>query len=295
MKRDINITVANAAGNITIFVHDHFEREQYQAVASKLLDIEELGGEQVAFILPPKHGSACNAMAVGRMEMCGLEFCGNASRALALIVARENKIQGAGQIAVDVSGCSKTLIVDIDTLSGNAKIEMPQPIGLRHADLSHLPFTRSSSASTSCASASSDSASAVVDSVPVVDFGGIIHYIVKDIEPTMENFELIKNSIPTDSFPPALGVMFYNTSDDFLTPAVYVSDVETTYFEGSCGSGTTACAAAFSEEKPDGVHTYTLRQPRGTIIATVLKEQGALKGLYIESVITLSPERKVTI
>ena len=50
MKRKIRIIVANPAGNITIFVKDRMGRDVYQKVASQLLDMEELKGEQVAFM-----------------------------------------------------------------------------------------------------------------------------------------------------------------------------------------------------------------------------------------------------
>lgn len=72
MEKNIKITVANPAGNKTIFVHDKFERADYVKVAEQLLAMEEYAAEQVAFILDaPECGRA-----EGRMEMCGLEFCG---------------------------------------------------------------------------------------------------------------------------------------------------------------------------------------------------------------------------
>ena len=67
-----------------------------------------------------------------------------------------------------------------------------------------------------------------------------------------------------------------------ITPVVYVKDVDTTYFEGSCGSGTTACAAAFGLEKGEGIHHFVFPQPAGTIEATaVIAGGGAEKG-YVE-------------
>ena len=65
-----------------------------------------------------------------------------------------------------------------------------------------------------------------------------------------------------------MGVMFWNTKEDFLTPVVYVRDVDTTYYEGSCGSGSTACCIAFGLEAGEGNHFYNFRQPAGTIEAS---------------------------
>lgn len=69
MKKTINITVADPAGNITIFVKDRFDRKYYPTVANQLLDIEELKGEQVAYILDLEGKEG-----LPKMEMCGLEF-----------------------------------------------------------------------------------------------------------------------------------------------------------------------------------------------------------------------------
>ena len=88
MKKKIKIIVADPAGNITIFVKDHFDRSEYTQVARQLLEMKELRGEQVAFILDT---SSCGR-AQGKMEMCGLEFCGNASRSFLLHEIRTRRV-----------------------------------------------------------------------------------------------------------------------------------------------------------------------------------------------------------
>ena len=99
MEKNIKITVANPAGNKTIFVHDKFERADYAKVAEQLLAMKEYAAEQVAFILDaPECGRA-----EGRMEMCGLEFCGNATRTFGLMVAKQLGNSGSGKVFVDVS------------------------------------------------------------------------------------------------------------------------------------------------------------------------------------------------
>ena len=134
MKRKIKIIVADPAGNITIFVKDRFGRDQYQNVAGQLLAMEELKGEQVAFMLDaPECGRA-----EGKMEMCGLEFCGNASRSYGLIRAHELGIDGEGQVFIDVSGCNDILTVDVNTQTGFTKVKMPLPVSMSEFDLSKL-------------------------------------------------------------------------------------------------------------------------------------------------------------
>lgn len=275
MKKKVRITVADSAGNITVFVKDRFERAQYQNVASKLLAMEELGAEQVAFILDaPECGRA-----EGKMEMCGLEFCGNASRAFALMIAEEKNISGEGEIFLDVSGCDEIVTVKVDTEKKWAKIRMPSCIGVYAMDLSHMGIRDREK----------------LKNVTVVDFGGILHLIVKDVEPTRETFDAIKECVMKSKNTPALGVMFFDAEKQKLTPVVYVRDVNTTYFEGSCGSGATACAIAFSIGKKDGEYKYRFVQPAGIIEATAELSKGEINAVYIESEVSCGEEITVEI
>ena len=103
--------------------------------------------------------------------------------------------------------------------------------------------------------------------------------------------------------PPALGVMFCSSdikkdggaSICTMTPVVYVKDVDTTYFEGSCGSGTTACASSFGLDQGDGIHHFVFRQPAGTIEATAHISEGQVEKIYIEGKVELSEEMEVEI
>lgn len=277
MKKKIEMQIVNPSGNITIFVRTPVERKDYQKVADQLLAEEDYGAEQVAFILSPmKRGAAesdtCasqdpSLQAVdGAMEMCGLEFCGNASRAFGLILAQEAGESGNVERTVQVSGCEEPLTVQLDMEKNRAKIRMPDPL--------------------SCA---------VEGDRTVVDFGGILHIIVEapksssegekqaELEEMERIFDRIRGEVYRTMNPPALGVMFWDSTENRLTPVVYVKDVETTYFEGSCGSGTTACAAAFSMGKPDGVYSWSIPQPAGVIDVTAEVKDGRARAIYIDS------------
>ena len=268
MKKNINIIVANPAGNITIFVLDKFPRESYQQVATQLFSIKEFAAEQVCFILEPGKKSD------GKMEMSGLEFCGNASRSFGLITAKKLGLKGTAEVVVDVSGSKHKLRVYVDLESNYTKIKMPDPLSV--STFQGEPIS-------------------MLNGGQMVDLGGIIHVVLKGIEPTRENFDIIKDYINKKYNPPAMGVMFYNTLELKLVPVVYVSDVDTTYFEGSCGSGTTAVAIAFSANEKDGTYTFTLPQPAGTILSTVEKENGKIKAVYIEGKVSLSEIKTVEI
>lgn len=302
MKKSIKITVANPAGNKTIFVHDKFERADYAKVAEQLLAMEEFAAEQVAFILDaPECGRA-----EGKMEMCGLEFCGNATRTFGLMVARQLGISGAGKVFVDVSGVDEILTVEVDTDTNYTKVKMPAYIDIKRFDISSIFDTdggsendsapdRTTVASVRDTVATDRTSESALKSVKAVDFGGILHLIIPDIPANLENFERVKKFVYDRFNPPAMGAMFYDTKKETLAPVVYVKDVDSTYFEGSCASGTASCAIAFGSDKPDGIHTFTFPQPAGTINASVDVRGGKVQNVYIEGPVEIDDPAEVMI
>ena len=172
MKKKIDIIVANPSGNVTIFVKTPVPRSEYQTVAAQLLAMEELKGEQVAYILPDPEIPGID----GSMEMCGLEFCGNASRSFGLILAREAGERGTASKTVLVSGCEEPLTVEVDMDMNGAKIRMPNPISCEKKQ-----------------------------ECTIVDFGGILHIIVEDLPAETEIFNLLRELADAPAFPHAPG------------------------------------------------------------------------------------------
>jgi len=263
MKRKIKIRIADPAGNITIIVLDHVPQSKYQEVASQLFEMKEFKAEQVGFRCGPT-----------QMEMSGLEFCGNASRSFALMIAKEHHINGDATEIINMSGCNEKLTVEVNTNTNYTKIKMPMPKSVLMISDSPLDYLNGNY---------------------LIDLGGIVHVVLKDIKPGRECFNAIKSYIYDNYDPPALGVMFYDSSNDTLTPIVYVKDVNTTYNEGSCGSGTTATAIALSAEKSDGEFCYLLKQPAGEISSTVERANNQLIAVYIEGPVKLTEEIEVEV
>ena len=265
IRKKINITVADPAGNITIFVKDRFDRRHYPEVANQLLDMKELKGEQVAYIidLEGKEG-------LPKMEMCGLEFCGNASRSFALLSAKARGLRGDSKVTVDVSGSDEPLDVEINTDSNYTKIRMPRALRVFDEEIFGVP-------------------------AQIADYGGIMHVIVRNIKATEETFNKYKDYINDKYNPPAMGVMFWDEETETLAPVVYVKDVDTTYFEGSCGSGSTAAATCFGLSDGEGEHHYSLPQPAGTIDTTAIVENGIATEVYIEGPVGLTDDIEVEV
>ncbi len=242
MTQTLNIIPADPAGNKTIFVTTPVDRKNYQQIASFLLSLDEYEAEQVAFILPD-----------GSMEMCGMEFCGNASRTYGLIRAKQLGADRYGSISINVSGCDHPLIVEYSIPDNFTKIAMPEPLNIMDYRNDVL-----------------------------VNLGGIMHLVTTNKNADPNTFQRLKNRLMNEFAPPALGVMFYDTESCELTPVVYVADVDTTYFEGSCASGTVAVAAALTRDMEDGDASFTIRQPKGTLTAVIKKRQNQIESVSIE-------------
>lgn len=268
MGRKTDLIVANPAGNITIMVLTPVPREEYQETANRLLEIDfgaycswadSVMGEQVAYILP--ECKSYNGTEYPAMEMCGLEFCGNASRSFAyyrkLMYDRNSQ-----SIDILVSGCDHPLTATVDTAAHNVQIQMPLP-----AEISDM------------------------DGNTFVDLGGISHLFVQNPEASIEAFSKFRQqAYSRKPDMEAFGVMFMDTETDTMTPVVYVRDVDTTYFEGSCASGTTAasCARALAEPEASGTFTYTFKQPEGTLYASVTKSDGRITDIQLSGNVELS-------
>lgn len=279
MGKKLDILVADCSGNITIMVLTPVDRSDYKVVAQALLDNKAMGGEQVAFVVPGGPND-------DKMEMCGLEFCGNASRAFALYtVASTNKLDaGFGEASVSVSGCDVPLaarIHDAEVVPGSmacdavVEMDMPVPVSARELTGAELGISK--------------------DGL-LVDMDGIYHLILTDVAPLGELFDDIKSRI-YEVIPdmPAFGVMFCDTINRMMTPVVYVKDVDSTYFEGSCASGSVAASFALATDREDGVIDFTLQQPEGVLYSTVTKEKGRIERITLKGLVTLSETMTIEI
>lgn len=284
MNKKIDIIVANSSGNITLMVLTPTERKDYKRIATQLLQNKKLGGEQVAFLLPELE------QGYPKMEMCGLEFCGNASRAFALYTSSIDP-NPTELVVVKVSGYNKPLTARITPYepnpveseqSGSHKtmamvaMEMPVPNGMHYLSSAELSARKGGS---------------------LVEIDGISHLIVEDMAPARQVFETIKNRVyeTIDPTLPAFGIMFYDTINKLMIPVVYVKDVDTIYFEGSCASGTVAASYALAKEMPDGIHQFTMQQPAGILYTTVEKDKGRIERIFLKGLVTLSDVMQITL
>lgn len=254
-----DVLIADPVGNITaIVLNRNVERKDYMYVASKLMDIHELGIEQVGFVKDPKIGGEL------RLEMMGGEFCGNATRSFGLYIATCKGAIDSQVISVEISGCSSTLDVETNVKNKYAKTTMPLPAGLDYISIDNHNF------------------------IPVIEFEGIVHVIAENIEVSDDMYEKIKKVLINKYDYEAFGIMFLNIDELKITPVVYVRETDSVVYEHSCGSGTMATAIYLTKDKKDGIYSYDIYNPGGIIEAQVYKQDGKITKATIGGEVILS-------
>ncbi|NJB68038.1 diaminopimelate epimerase [Desulfobaculum xiamenense] len=239
-------------GNTTILVMDPpaMSSRQRAEVAARLMDPLHLGAEQVGFVN--------TTSAIPRLDMMGGEFCGNAARSAALVLAMSGhpamtEHDGLHTGRIEVSGADSPLDV-YARIGGNptAGIDIPLPAaGLsRHALGIH-----------------------------VARLDGITHVLLDEASsPFPENYAAYAATIRADlglTQCEAAGCIWYSREKDgaSIRPVVWVRETDTTYYETACGSGTVALALLMAANGHAG--TVSVRQPSGSHIAATIRPNAA--------------------
>lgn len=247
----------NPSGNTTAVIDNRdgkLPREGYAALAADLMGKNRLAVEQVGYWeQPTREGS------VGRLQMMGGEFCGNATRCFAKLLC-DHKTEGIVWkgtdcvVPLEISGSPYVMMVKVEDYRQESAMitsSMPQALKLE-------PVT--------CAGISQPAIG--------VFFEGILHLILQNV---MLSEEQIRESIYKiykdrakrhQDLPDAIGFMFYDEEKHFVTPAVYVKEVESLVFESSCGSGSVGIAAYIFHTLGEEVEKMLIKQPGGDLYVT---------------------------
>ncbi len=259
----LNILRADPAGNITVYVLNEVDRAIKAEVAAKIMEIEALKCEQVGFLYPTQEGGD------GRMEMMGGEFCGNATRAFGMLVAKNQG--GMSKVRVETSGCDHIVNVDVDLAAGTSRSEMPTPQSVADVEVDGVKGT-------------------------LVHLGGIAHLVVEGIEPTEEFFNKAEAQVLSALKPiDAYGVIYLDNAKGTMTPLVKVVEPNTLVWEGSCGSGSLAAAVAESRDAADGEFAKDFVQPAGIVRAGVVRENGVVTAAFIGGPVALGEPMEIEI
>lgn len=208
------ITAAGGNGTAINVLPHALSREDYAGQGKQLgKAMEQYGAEQAGFLIPSK----------SHFEMAGGEFCGNAARSAAILLS---EIEHKPQVSFTMSGYDGRVSATVEKTGEktySVECTFPGlPTDLREATLSDGQV------------------------VSVVDLGGIVHVVVEapfPSEPTI--YQAQHRSIMQElglSERSAVGVVWIERigSGIAMHPVVWVRDVDTFFYERSCGSGTIA-------------------------------------------------------
>ena len=229
----IEYFIVSSSGNVTALVTTPTEKNDYKKISTALFKTHS-EVEQIGFLK--------NDGDMLTLNMSGGEFCGNAIlSAVALISDLTGK---TGEYTVKISGCDSLI---------KAKSEINN--GEYHC-VCEVPFSKNSR-----------TFSAVVNGkevlLPVIELDGIAH-IIAPLDFDKEDAEKLIKSFAEKQNYKALGIMFYGSSTQKVTPLVYVADVDTLFYEKSCASG--SCAVCCYEVlKQNKAVSLKLNEPGGTI------------------------------
>lgn len=254
------------SGNTTVFVDNRagvVPRTRYASLAAELMKKELLCAEQVGYWEKPDRPAA-----LGRLQMMGGEFCGNATRCFAKLLCDCGQVTGGWNknhrectVPVEVSGYPHILYEKVSSYTPDLAYvtgAMPAPLRIEELRLPGLDGP-----------------------VSGVVFDGILHLIVEDRPCQEETVDRIRAAVYAGGAgPEALGILFYDREQGTMTPAVYVPAVGSLVYENSCGSGSVAVAALCAQKTGKDVR-LTLRQPGG-VLDVSMRDGAAELGGWVE-------------
>jgi diaminopimelate epimerase len=240
-------------GNPTILILDPVPAAERAGVARELMDAGHLQAEQVGYL-------DLGAAPV-RLDMMGGEFCGNACRAAAAVMAREGvglrADGGALRGELSVSGAGRPVEVRVER-GGVCWAEMPLPPAGAGFGMTEI-----------------------APGMGLVPLPGITHLCLDEaLHPFPADFATaaagLRARLGLDA--EAVGCIWYRTAPSCaIKPVVWVRSTASTHFETGCGSGSLALALWLGNGQNFPTDLAVL-QPSGKPVGVRIDElEGALR------------------
>jgi diaminopimelate epimerase len=244
------ILAAGGNGVAVRILNDSLTRSQYETIGKGLVDrFEESGAEQVGFlVLNDQH-----------FEMAGGEFCGNASRAAALLFAQSHDVDDVSFTVSGFDGLVKARVEKTDAGQFNVHCSF---IGMRF-DVREVILPDDTPAA-------------------IVDLGGIVHVVIEAPFPADRLAYEREHNLLTKTFDlgerDAVGVVWFERIADTITmhPVVWVRAINTFIYETSCGSGAIAVGGV--------TNIPSIIQPSGQMIMAEINENSIILASEMEVV-----------
>jgi diaminopimelate epimerase len=237
-ERTTLVTAAGGNGTAIQFLEQPLTRKDYTTRGQALGEqMKPDGAEQAGFLVVPD----------SHFEMAGGEFCGNASRAAALLLSEST---GSREVDFTVSGFDGKVHGIVDRRSDAlfyVRCEFPgMPTQVTPVTLSNGQHA------------------------DIADLGGIVHVVIQGEFPAeAEAYRTAHREISEQldlGEREAVGVIWVEQTQDgvLIHPVVWVKAVDTFFYEESCGSGTIATCRVTG--------TSNITQPTGKIIRAEITE-----------------------
>lgn len=239
--------ILNPSGNITALVTKYVPREKYKEISNEIMK-NNPNIEQVGFL--KKYSNS-----IFRLEMAGLEFCGNASRAFACFLVKEKYIN-TEKFEISVTG--------YDNLIG-CIVEKKGEDYFSTIDLKFLKpiddFIENKTLND--------------QKISVVYLPGISHTFLDqrrfkfDEDNCLKEAKKIIQQLNLTKLP-AVGVIWFDGNQ--INPVVYVKDIDSLFYENSCGSGSIAYGIYHVYLKNrDGLFNFDVIQKNKEIVKVIIE------------------------
>ncbi len=264
-KNTYQITIIRPAGNDQLLIQGIVDKQYRRAINDEMIR-RFPNVEQVSFYEFDKKKN------IGRLELAGGEFCGNATRTLAYLLLKGK----LGTIKLQVSGTKHLL---------TAGVKKPNTAFAQMPIFANKQFVKK-----------------ISNTLFRVDLEGITHLVSyekilgrkpKELKSYARN--ILKEQGLLYSVP-AAGVMFFteNNNEINLQPIVWVRDIETILYETACASGTTAVGICQSLQEKNNYFKTIVRQPSSqSMTIEIIKNAQQIKKATIDGPIAILDERSV--
>lgn len=272
--RGLPFAKISPGGNATILLAAPDMAPRLRTLAAKeVLSPHHLGAEQAGFV----------DMDARSLEMAGGEFCVNATRAFAFLLALEGRLEAFScdspgkparrrQGQVRVSGMPDAVAVSVTRTSKGwnaaARFDLPE--------------------SPDCRREAPD--------VVVVSLPGITHILVESEEFPKDwerSSARLRREYALEECA-AAGCVWWRRRGGVLDmdPVVWVRDPATLHYESACGSGALALALAL-RARGEAAERHTIMQPSGMPLETRLEERGNGLAAHVDGPVRLLARGRV--
>ncbi|NGX54703.1 MAG: Diaminopimelate epimerase [Chlamydiae bacterium] len=235
-----HVAVVSPSGNITAVVFDQLLKINRKFLNDSIVQkwkkkhpSQEI--EQCCFVTVP-----IKSEAIGRVEMFGGEFCGNATRSVVWLLTKGEDYSGL----IEVSGVSRPLAFEVK--NKEVAVEMP------------LPTTGGTLVE------------AAAEGI-LVHLEGISHLVVTGSDQKQTPRQLLQSLLDTNKYGlkdlPAVGVSYFNPTTGKAEFCVWGKEVDAIFDETACGSGTCSIGIALASQDKRSIE-QNITQPSGEVIQT---------------------------